>query len=64
MRGLSFAPSCMSLLKDLFLTLLQEVSDHHQGEVDPVVVAGVKDGWTTTMITKQQAQRDEETTTE
>lgn len=62
MRGLSFAP-CMSLL-DLFLTLLQEVSDHHQGEVDPVVVAGVKDGWTTTMITKQQAQRDEETTTE
>lgn len=63
MRGLSFAP-CMSLLKDLFLTLLQEVSDHHQGEVDPVVVAGVKDGWTTTMITKQQAQRDEGTTTE
>lgn len=63
MRGLSFAP-CMSLLKDLFLTLLQEVSDHHQGEVDPVVVAGVKDGWTMTMITKQQAQRDEETTTE
>lgn len=63
MRGLSFAP-CMSLLKDLFLTLLQEVSDHHQGEVDPVVVAGVKDGWTTTMIMKQQAQRDEETTTE
>lgn len=63
MRGLSFAP-CMSLLKDLFLTLLQEVSDHHQGEVDLVVVAGVKDGWTTTMITKQQAQRDEETTTE
>lgn len=63
MRGLSFTP-CMSLLKDLFLTLLQEVSDHHQGEVDPVVVAGVKDGWTTTMITKQQAQRDEETTTE
>lgn len=55
MRGLSFAPSCMSLLKDLFLTLLKEVSDHHQGEVDPVVVAGVKDGWTTTMITKQQA---------
>lgn len=54
MRGLSFAP-CMSLLKDLFLTLLKEVSDHHQGEVDPVVVAGVKDGWTTTMITKQQA---------
>lgn len=63
MRGLSFAP-CMSLLKDLFLTLLKEVSDHHQGEVDPVVVAGVKDGWITTMITKQQAQRDEETTTE
>lgn len=43
---------------------LEEVSDHHQGEVDPVVVAGVKDGWTTTMITKQQAQRDEGTTTE